>query len=39
VRNFQTGFLYHYALAMIVGIVVLMSVFVTWPTLRDWLNR
>ena len=39
VRNFQTGFLYHYALAMILGIVVLMSVFVTWPTLRDWLNR
>jgi NADH-quinone oxidoreductase subunit L len=38
-RNFQTGFLYHYALAMILGIVVLMSVFVTWPTLRDWLNR
>ena len=39
VRHFQTGFLYHYALAMILGIVVLMSVFVTWPTLRDWLNR
>jgi len=39
VRNFQTGFLYHYALAMILGIVVLMSVFVTWPTFRDWLNR
>ena len=39
VRNFQTGFLYHYALSMILGIVVLMSVFVTWPTLSDWLNR
>ena len=39
VRHFQTGFLYHYALAMILGIVVLMSVFVTWPTFRDWLNR
>jgi NADH-quinone oxidoreductase subunit L len=39
VRTLQTGFLYHYALAMIVGLLVLLSGFVTWPTLRDWLNR
>jgi NADH-quinone oxidoreductase subunit L len=28
-RRLQSGYLYHYALAMIVGIVVLMTVFVT----------
>jgi NADH-quinone oxidoreductase subunit L len=39
VRWFQTGYLYHYALVMILGIFVLLSYFVTWPMLRDWLNR
>lgn len=34
VRWLQSGYLYHYVLVMIVGIVVLMSYFVTWPTLR-----
>jgi NADH-quinone oxidoreductase subunit L len=34
VRKLQSGFLYHYVLVMIIGIVVLMSYFVTWPTLR-----
>ncbi|EGI78177.1 NADH-quinone oxidoreductase subunit L [Hylemonella gracilis] len=34
VRWLQSGYLYHYVLLMIVGIVVLMSYFVTWPTLR-----
>jgi NADH-quinone oxidoreductase subunit L len=34
VRRLQSGYLYHYALVMIIGIVVLMSYFVTWPTLR-----
>ncbi len=39
VRWFQSGYLYHYALAMIVGIVVLMSYFVTWPMLAQLLGR
>jgi NADH-quinone oxidoreductase subunit L len=34
VRRLQSGYLYHYALLMIIGIVVLMSYFVTWPMLR-----
>ncbi|QKO22304.1 NADH-quinone oxidoreductase subunit L [Rhodoferax sp. BAB1] len=38
-RWFQSGYLYHYALAMILGIVVLMSYFVTWPMLDQWLGR
>jgi len=32
VRQLQSGFIYHYALAMIVGIFVLMTWFV-------WLNK
>ena len=39
VRGFQSGYLYHYALAMILGIVALMTYFVTWPTLSAWLGR
>ena len=38
-RRLQSGYLYHYALAMIVGVLVLMTWFVTRPTLLDWLNR
>ncbi len=39
VRWFQSGYLYHYALAMILGIVALMTYFVTWPMLAQWLSR
>ncbi|MES2950917.1 MAG: NADH-quinone oxidoreductase subunit L [Pseudomonadota bacterium] len=39
VRKVQTGFLYHYALVMILGIFVLITYFVTWPPIREWLNR
>jgi len=39
VRRVQSGFLYHYALAMIVGVLVLMSWFVTWPMVVEWLSR
>ena len=39
VRWFQTGYLYHYALVMILGIFVLLTYFVTWPMLIDWLGR
>jgi NADH-quinone oxidoreductase subunit L len=38
-RRLQSGFLYHYALAMILGIFVLMTYFVTWPTIHEWLSR
>jgi NADH-quinone oxidoreductase subunit L len=39
VRRVQSGYLYHYALAMIVGILVLMSYFVTKPMIAEWLSR
>jgi len=38
VRRVQTGYLYHYALAMILGIVVFMTYFTTWPMVREWLS-
>jgi len=39
VRWFQTGYIYHYALVMIVGVVALMTYFVSWPMLTVWLNK
>jgi NADH-quinone oxidoreductase subunit L len=39
VRRVQTGYLYHYALAMAAGVLLLMTYFVTWPTVRELLNR
>ena len=39
VRWFQTGYLYHYALAMILGIFVLMTYFVTMPMIAEWLGK
>ena len=39
VRWLQSGYLYHYALAMIIGILILMTYFVTWPMLGTWLGR
>jgi NADH-quinone oxidoreductase subunit L len=39
VRRVQSGYLYHYALAMIVGLLVLMSYFVTGPMIAEWLGR
>ena len=38
-RRLQSGYLYHYALAMIVGVLVLITWFVTWPSLVAWLGR
>lgn len=38
VRRLQSGYLYHYALAMIVGILALITYFVTWPGLRAALG-
>ncbi len=39
VRRVQTGFLFHYALSMILGVFVLMTYFVTWPMVHQWLSR
>ncbi len=38
-RRLQTGYLYHYALAMIVGVLILMTWFVTRPALFEWLSK
>ncbi len=34
VRRVQTGYLYHYALAMAAGVLLLMTYFVTWPAIE-----
>jgi len=33
VRRIQTGFIYHYAFAMLMGVALVLFVFVTWPYL------
>ena len=39
VRRMQTGYLYHYALVMILGVFALMTYFTTWPMVRVWLGQ
>jgi NADH-quinone oxidoreductase subunit L len=39
IRKAQTGFLHHYALVMMLGVFVILSYFVTWPMLVQWLGR
>jgi NADH-quinone oxidoreductase subunit L len=39
VRWFQTGYIYHYAFGMLMGVILLMSYFVSWPMLVEWLKR
>ncbi|MBA3593980.1 MAG: NADH-quinone oxidoreductase subunit L [Pseudomonadota bacterium] len=39
VRKVQTGYIYHYALAMIMGIFILISYFVTWPMFKELLGK
>ncbi len=39
VRKLQSGFLNTYALVMILGVFVLMTYFVTWPPIHEWLSR
>ncbi|MDI1238778.1 MAG: NADH-quinone oxidoreductase subunit L [Polaromonas sp.] len=39
VRKVQTGYIYHYALAMIVGIFILVSYFSTWPLIKNLLGK
>jgi NADH-quinone oxidoreductase subunit L len=38
IRWIQTGYIYHYAFAMLLGVIVLMTYFVSWPMLRLWLK-
>jgi NADH-quinone oxidoreductase subunit L len=39
IRWVQSGYIYHYAFAMLIGVVVLMTYFVSWPMLSDWLKK
>ena len=39
VRKVQTGYIYHYALAMIMGIFILISYFSTWPMIKALLSK
>jgi NADH-quinone oxidoreductase subunit L len=39
VRWVQSGYIYHYAFAMLIGIVVLMTYFVSWPMVQEWLKK
>jgi NADH-quinone oxidoreductase subunit L len=39
IRWVQSGYIYHYAFAMLLGVIVLMSYFVSWPMLSDWIRK
>ncbi len=39
VRRAQTGYLYHYALVMMLGVFGLMTYFIGWPMLTQWLSK
>ena len=39
VRWVQSGYIYHYAFAMLLGIIVLLTYFISWPMLQDWLRK
>ena len=39
VRWVQSGYIYHYAFAMLLGVILLMSYFVSWPMLTEWLRK
>jgi NADH-quinone oxidoreductase subunit L len=39
VRWVQSGYIYHYAFAMLLGVVVLMTYFVSWPMISEWLQK
>ncbi|HZY15647.1 MAG TPA: NADH-quinone oxidoreductase subunit L [Ramlibacter sp.] len=38
-RWIQSGYIYHYAFAMLLGIIVLMTYFVSWPMVSEWLGK
>ncbi len=39
IRWVQSGYIYHYAFAMLLGIVILMTYFVSWPMVQEWLAK
>lgn len=43
VRWVQSGYIYHYAFAMLLGVIVLMTYFVSWPmvepVVKSWLGK
>jgi NADH-quinone oxidoreductase subunit L len=39
VRWVQSGYIYHYAFAMLLGVILLMTYFVSWPMLSEWLRK
>lgn len=39
VRWVQSGYIYHYAFAMLLGVIVLMTYFVSWPMVSEWLRK
>lgn len=39
VRWVQSGYIYHYAFAMLLGVIVLMTYFVSWPMMTEWLRK
>ena len=39
IRWVQSGYIYHYAFAMLLGIVILMTYFVSWPMVQEWLGK
>jgi NADH-quinone oxidoreductase subunit L len=39
VRWIQSGYIYHYAFAMLLGVIVLMTYFVSGPMVLEWLKR
>jgi NADH-quinone oxidoreductase subunit L len=39
IRWVQSGYIYHYAFAMLLGVIVLMTYFVSWPMVQEWLRK
>lgn len=39
IRWVQSGYIYHYAFAMLLGLIVLMTYFVSWPMVQEWLLK
>jgi len=39
VRWVQSGYIYHYAFAMLLGVIVLMTYFVSWPMIAEWIKK
>lgn len=39
IRWVQSGYIYHYAFAMLLGVIVLLTYFVSWPMIQEWLRK